>query len=493
MKKTSLGICLLPFSFLSATLPSEPLDQQVNDLLKDMRGECQLDMNCYQTKAERLWESSECWEKEIAFCVLSEIQPERTKRLASELTPCLNHYARLHEILGSMHFRNKDFSLALQEFTQSELEGMEPKSLNTSNLGATYFALNELDFAIACFTEALAQTDSSNLSSRYMILNNIAAIHIRLEEPNEALQWIEQAKVNLHAITESKNDVRPAKSTLAAQKMTIAANEWMAHILLNDTVFVRENWRNLNWGAEGPLTLDWVNLLTKSAPIINDEEFYAGQTRLLTHLMRELSPTELPFDAFLGTYNLLLQQYMLNPNDRNAMTACWKSLDLINGMTPQDNGISPSMSMESPVQLSNVSALVLLNALAAFLMSLVLWKEITAARIKSQTADQIVNQLKTWPASAKSKSSHLENLSRLSHMLPLKQSPSWLPSDIQLTESEMEVLNSIAGLERPKDLARRLDWTPNYVYVLRSRLRKKLNIPDDVSLDDFIASNNSTS
>jgi DNA-binding CsgD family transcriptional regulator len=57
----------------------------------------------------------------------------------------------------------------------------------------------------------------------------------------------------------------------------------------------------------------------------------------------------------------------------------------------------------------------------------------------------------------------------------------------------MEVLNSIAGLERPKDLARRLDWTPNYVYVLRSRLRKKLNIPDDVSLDDFIASNNSTS
>ena len=273
MKKSSLVICLHFFSFLSVAMPSEPSDQRATELLESIRNECQHDMHCYLSRAEGLWGSSQCWEKELAFCVLSEIQPERTQRLASELEPCINRFARLHEVLGSMHFGSSDFQRALHEFTQSELEGMEPKSLNTSNIGATYFALNELDFAIVCFTEAWEEADPSNLMFRYMILNNIAAIHIRIEEPVEALQWIEQAKRNLIALTESDNEVRPAKSTLAAQKMTIAANEWLAHILLHDTAFVQENWRTVNWGAAGPLTLDWFNLLTKSAPIIDEEDF----------------------------------------------------------------------------------------------------------------------------------------------------------------------------------------------------------------------------
>lgn len=493
MQQSRLVICLLFSCLLSVAMPSEPSDTRVTELLERISNDCQRDMHCYLSKAEGLWASSQCWEREVAFCVLSEIQPERTRRLASKLEPCLNHYARLHEVLGSMHFGNSDFKRALHEFTQSELEGIEPKSLNTSNIGATYFALNELDFAISCFTEAWEEADPSNRMFRYMILNNIAAIHIRMEEPVEALQWIEQAKRNLIASTESENEVQPAKSTLAAQKTTIAANEWLAHILLQDTAFVQENWRSLNWGAAGPLTLDWFNLLTKSAPIIDEDDFYAGQTRLLTNLLCELIPGELTIDPSLGTHNMLLQQYLLNPNDLGALTACWKTLDALKRIKPQVTGTSSKMQVEGPAHLSKSSALVLLNALAALIMLAVFWKEYKIKRIKNQTANQLLDQLKTWPVHAKSRSSHLELLSRLAHMMPQNQRPSWLPPNVELTESEMKVLNSIAGLERPKDLARRMDWTPSHVYVLRSRLRKKFNIPEEVSLDDFIASNNSAS
>ena len=493
MQKVPLCICLLFSSLLSVAMPSEPSDTRVTELLERISNDCQRDLHCYLSKAEELWASSQCWEREVAFCVLSEFQPERTRRLASKLEPCFNHYARLHEVLGSMHFGDSDFKRALHEFTQSELEGMEPKSLNTSNIGATYFALNELDFAIVCFTEAWEEADPSDLMFRYMTLNNIAAIHIRIEEPVEALQWIEKAKRNLIALTESDNEVRPAESTLAAQKMTIAANEWLAHILLQDTAFLRENSRNINWGAAGPSALHWLYLLTKSAPILDDEEFYAGETRLLANLMRELSPGELPLDPSLGIHNVLLQQYVLNPNDLGALTACWKSLDALNRKKPQVTDDSSRLQVKSPMHLSNASALVLLNALAALIMLAVFWKEYKTKRIKNQTANQLLDQLKTWPVHAKSKSSHLKLLGRLAHLLPQKQRPYWLPPNVELTESEMEVLNSIAGLERPKDLARRMEWTPSYVYVMRSRLRKKINIPEEVSLDDFIVSNNSAS
>jgi hypothetical protein len=57
---------------------------------------------------------------------------------------------------------------------------------------------------------------------------------------------------------------------------------------------------------------------------------------------------------------------------------------------------------------------------------------------------------------------------------------------IEVNHNERLVMDSIAKGNDPKELSRLTDWTPGHVYNIRSNLRKKLGVPSNVQLDDWL-------
>lgn len=58
---------------------------------------------------------------------------------------------------------------------------------------------------------------------------------------------------------------------------------------------------------------------------------------------------------------------------------------------------------------------------------------------------------------------------------------------LDLTSIEEEVLHLLASGRNSKDIARIMDLSVSYVYNIRGRLRKKLDVPDGVDFDDWIS------
>lgn len=59
--------------------------------------------------------------------------------------------------------------------------------------------------------------------------------------------------------------------------------------------------------------------------------------------------------------------------------------------------------------------------------------------------------------------------------------------ELELTSIEEEVLHLLASGRNSKDIARAMDLSVSYVYNIRGRLRRKLEVPDGVDFDDWIA------
>lgn len=59
--------------------------------------------------------------------------------------------------------------------------------------------------------------------------------------------------------------------------------------------------------------------------------------------------------------------------------------------------------------------------------------------------------------------------------------------ELELTSIEEEVLHLLASGRGSKDIARTMDLSVSYVYNIRGRLRKKLDVPDGVDFDDWIS------
>jgi LPXTG-motif cell wall-anchored protein len=59
--------------------------------------------------------------------------------------------------------------------------------------------------------------------------------------------------------------------------------------------------------------------------------------------------------------------------------------------------------------------------------------------------------------------------------------------ELELTSIEEEVLHLLASGRSSKDIARTMDLSVSYVYNIRGRLRKKLDVPDGVDFDDWIS------
>lgn len=480
---TICGILTITFANARADSVFDSIDSA--ELFQSIVKECGSNPACNLDRADKLWMSANCQEQEVAFCLYAEFEPSRVPVLAKQLPLCSNVFPLFHALLGSSYFYKGNFQEALNAFTAAEQEGYQPVGQAYSNLGATYFATQQWEFAITCFEDAWLATDKSSLSEAYMTLSNLAAIHLAHNEPELALAWIEKAKSNLEKMRET-SESKPPSETLQSEAMTIAVNEFWAHCMLQDTAFVRENWRNIDWGSPNIQAPIWLYLITEYSWLINDEGFYSFQSRVVQHLHTELANTEGASAGSSGIADLLKEYQELWNDDLSGMVTLWKELD---ELKIQFNSISfepPTIQMTSSFR-RNV--LVIANVLVCFILVFMIFQNVKSRRVDGDFLNEQLLVLRDWPKTLKQAKQHSALLERLAAFVPSNVLEYDLPAGTELSELEWLVLHSAAKREPPKQLAMRESLSPSYIYAIRSSIRKKLEISEVESIESWIEMN----
>lgn len=480
---TLSGILTIPFANAGASSVSDSIDS--SELLESIIKECAPSSSCELDRAENLWMHGNCREREVAFCIFAEFEPHRLPVLAGQLTPCPNVFPLIHAILGSFHYYNGDFQEALNAFANAEQEGHQRMDEVHSNLGATYFATGQWEFAITCFEDAWMATDKSNLDEAYMILNNLGAIHLAVQKPELALAWVEEAKSNLDKMVESSKS-KPSQEMLHIQSMTIAVNEFWARGMMRDTVFIKENWRNIDWGSPGIQSSVWLHLMTEYSSLIKEEGFYASQSRLLYNLLNEIERTQGESDKASELSDLLTDYNNLWPDDLTGLVMFWKELD---DLKNQFNSTLTETPIIHDVTAFQSNALLIANAIACFILLVLIIQKPKTSQADDHFFNEQLLELRDWPNNSQRVKQHVAMLDLLSAFTPSKIAEFSLPRGVELSESEWMVFQSAAAGERPKELAIRKNLSPSYVYALRSSIRKKLGISEMENLKSWIELN----
>ena len=109
----------------------------------------------------------------------------------------------------------------------------------------------------------------------------------------------------------------------------------------------------------------------------------------------------------------------------------------------------------------------------------------TNARAEHPIISELIDQIDgdAAPEAMKKNLHKLDALWRLKHQETYRTIQ---PVEAALTKVEDQVLELIASGRTSKQIAQVLDLSVSYVYNVRTRLRKKLNVPDELQLEQWI-------
>lgn len=91
---TLVGILTIPFANARASAVGESIDS--SELLESIIKGCATSSVCELDRAEHLWMHGNCREREVAFCIFAEFEPQRLPHLVRQLTPCHNDFPLRH-------------------------------------------------------------------------------------------------------------------------------------------------------------------------------------------------------------------------------------------------------------------------------------------------------------------------------------------------------------------------------------------------------------
>lgn len=453
----------------------EPDAHQVFRMVKT---ECAGDADCMLEAGRDLLNSQDCARREVGFCIVFQVEPGLQRALASaEGSECDVSFWPYHYLKGNWMFESGFYEEALTEYVAAEQEGMEPPLTTYTNMGATYFALQDWEAALTCLEQAWELRNEGDAPGAYMILNNLAAIHLRFHEYDEALIWVDKAKMNFEELSGAGYGFTP--KDLSAARLLIDMNEWFARCALGDTAFVQDNWRNLNWGALEVQPRDWFKLMGLVAPLVTDEEFWSAQSRTLASVLDELNPDLDEWGRHYGAYALLIYQNMYFPGRYDNLAAMWKSIAELQGR--QHHGTTPQQAG------SLGWGFVPMAVCGVLLLTWLLFERRlhTARQLRLRSSEQLLNRLGEIASRGTGWGEAGVLLDALVAQFPNALNAQSVIEQYNLTDSEVEVLISAQLRESPKDLARRKSWTPKYVYSMRSSLRKKLGVPAEMPLEEW--------
>lgn len=478
----------LPLFTLTSSLciaQGEAVSMQAEDaheVFRLLKEECAGDHSCMINAGRDFIKSADCSRYEVGFCIMFQREPHLQRTLVeSDTADCGISFWPYHFLRGNWMYQAGRFMEAFDEYVAAEQEGMEPFVTTFTNMGATYFALEEWEAALACFEEAWDLRAAGDAPNAYMILNNIAAINLRFRNYDEALLWVEEAKTNFEELSGVGYGL--SQEDLSGARLAIDMNEWFARGALQDTMFVQENWRNLNWGALEAQPKDWMKLIALISPLITDGEFWSAQSRTIVSVLSDLDTDETEWGKTYGPYSLLIDFNRYFPEEHENLIVLWQEIAKLKWrQLPEASDLSQGDGQQEIVL---VPVFIGLNA---FLLLVWLFLEFRIGknkRMRVRSARQLLQRLVKIATERKGWGEAGPLLDALVAQFPNTLDAQSAIEAFNLTSSEVEVLISAQLRESPKDLARRKSWTPKYVYTLRSSVRRKLGVEADMPLEEW--------
>lgn len=467
---------------LQCTTDSDP--EQVK---LDIQQACNSNIDCIKAHTQVLLESRACFCEQIGLTLDVYFGFNLRPHTREAVTRCPHPYFLYPFTVASQAFQQSKFEAAIDWYWDAHGAGAPPSSCIT-NIGASYFQLGEYAFAINCFEDAFENTELTE-DEAYMVLNNLTAIQMQLSNCNEAFEWSILAK---NRLANQLDGYDLGQMTIGNEASAlIEANEWLIRIELGDLAFIEEHWKDVHWGSAHLPAEQWIKLIWNTGKVLDDETFHELNIRLLRQLYTEYLAEANPTVTF-GAFTWFLDRLVSMPlkSYPNALED-WRWVEMLCSGQP-----SPSTSASANPQ--SIAKKIYRNAFltnAAWAMALLLGGIFTILkyRHKRSVVARLVNttsaleNLKNWHlgklkdfAVVQSSLDALERTSR-------QHVSGWLVSEgIELSNVELIILRHSLSNISPKQTATHYNWTPNYVYKIRSRLRLKLNAPDDEDLNNWV-------
>lgn len=453
----------------------------------DIQQACGTDLDCIKEHTLALLESNSCFCEQIGLTLDVYFGFGLRAHTRKVVTTCQHRYFLYPFTVASHAFQQAEFESAIDWYWDALGAGAPPSSCIT-NIGASYFQLGEYAFAFNCFEDAFENTELSEAEA-YMVLNNLTAIQMQLSNWDDAFQWSIVAKNRLaHQLDGYDLDQMTIGN---AESALIEANEWLIRIALGDIDFIESRWEGIHWGSAHLPAEQWIKLIWNTGKVLNEASFHELNIRLLKQLYTEYLSEPHPTVTF-GAFTWFLDRLISTPlKSYPKAVEDWRWVEMLYSRQIVGEASETGTQQSIAKKINQNSLLTQLAWACASLLGLgyAFFRYRRNKRVFTQHEDtaSALENLKNWHLgklkdfdSVQSSLDALEKTSR-------QNVSGWLVSEgIELSDVELIILRHSLSNISPKQTAIYHDWTPNYVYKIRSRLRVKLNAPEGEDLNNWV-------
>lgn len=484
MKWVLLGIlsCAVFFDHLSAQLTTEELEQLMNRELQEARGSVELLSNRFQFYTGEDHPLQACDAEQLATFLWVNaklLQPDWDQPQPILDTNCTSNSALLAFALGSWAFHEGDLAAMKFHLDATVALASTPRQLNMGHQGlGVYFQITEQhDSAYRAYARSFEVAPDLTDAQGF---NNLANAALVAEQWEMAIEWSERAET--HYFEELQGGQPPVFYGPLFQNEFLT-NRLFAQMQLNDRAGARTTFSRLHYVPSEEYNAVMIGA-TVTAYLLwaDDEPTWALHQTALQEWVQ--SDSALAIET-MGAHALLYEPWRTRwaevshmPNDSiwDYVRSCPRALKDL-AWPAQIAPVSPLWDWQGTVAgLGMVIWMVVGIVLAKLILP--------PRRIRKLSTADLTSQIDEAFASAPAPSSLLALNELNKRFAPLASSLDGLDVTA-LSPREREVLEEwIQGL-RPKESAVKAGVAASAIYNTRSIIRRKLNIPDGESIEEW--------
>jgi len=396
-----------------------------------------------------------------------------------DLAGCDTNYVMLRYNLGLLHYYAKDYQEAQRHFLiAADLTPLMRTSCLT-NAGSCAYNDSRMSEALSLFEQAYYVEKDPNV----MLLNNLSALNITVKDYRKALEWAELAISVYSEMPEEDKSHFPAEFL-----QMVNHNQMKAAIRLKDIVLANRYWKKLNWDAS------WM-LNRQAAKLIVDYVRLTGELSALQFQLERLGTLGIQSDstyAYSDPLMVLILDSTTAALPAAERVAVWPELTRIFPLTRPDSSKTTESDPEAGIEFSNTAqilwgiALLLALVVNVILVAKLIRKVRRFLMTDSERRDVVLYAIRHQEITSELL---LEAQPMFLTLYNSIQSHNHDITSADFNDTERIVFHEAIVGVYPKETAAKFDWSPAYVYSTRTRIRRKLDLPQEMTFRAWKALN----
>jgi len=460
-------------------LPSEDLRTTYTQIIKA----CEQNLTCIESRVLQNFASTrlDCGEIELSVALLifgKKLSDPGIDLVLDRLALCDTVFPILRYNLGILYAQDRQLDRAEWHLLKgAELLTGADQAPFYSTAGTIALANNKMDAASSYIKKAY-QLDSTHVTP--LLLNNLAEIALKQHRPQLALKWAELALKRymqydmveegfVNAEFQDWVNLNLLRASLMTGQPDLAKKYWGALYLPAMKIAPTEIMSIASWYVRLSDEYEWL-------------EAYGSRYTEQLEIQKDLDAMEiLVYDPLVVLFDENNQMLL---NGLSPLEA-WKKIEahfpVFSNQPPPTSRTSPSINNGLTFLLWGFVCILILVGI--FQLRWILSERIHHKKTLSQQWQALYLELRSGifnPEAEEFIHQHFTSARKKKEQNIMVE-----PVNLNLTDAEKIVLRDAIANVFPKDTASANKWTPNYVYNIRSDLRRKLNIHPSLSFSSW--------